>query len=805
MAGPLEVKRGTLSGTPVRPRPTVLTVLVVVAAATLSLPSVPVPSGAAGASPTTASRLAFVSDAHPLPPGIAARPLEPNHELRLTVTLRPSDPVGMDSFLAGLSDPASPEYRHFVTYPEFVARFAPTPSESLAIRGYFAAHGGHDFASTSDRFALSFAIAAGDAAGALSIDFSSAVAPSLLGFAADGTPHLPDGLARQVASISGLSSAPIVGNMRAPAVAMGRVGASPDAWVKDGVGAGEAWFLGSDYASAFHAASLFPPSSFHANATFPNRSAVATLLMSGYNASTDVDLPPYDPVVVDSYFSDTFPAAWPHPLVSGVPVNVSGVLPPSPAYFAGLNDTTDNSVENSLDLEMAGSMAPGATIVNFYFSGSLFASSRFSLSLPMIADAFSQTLAAALSHNYSPARLTGVSGSFGLPDTNNSLWNTELAIAQGMGVTVLAASGDQGNAPTPLTGRFQGQWPTWPGSAAFGTYGTVAVGGSTVTLDGVPTEIFSSNNTLNVTFDASVTAVVDQSAWYNSQGGFGNISGTEGGISTVFPEPPWQFVSAAQPSIVNATVLQGFRTLGRAEPDVAFPGDATIAYVARDPGGTYFEVLQGTSVAAPLLAGLLATWTGVSGHPFGFLDPELYRIASYYEANPMDPTSPFLDVSQGGNYLFSADAGWDATTGWGGLDAVRFLASDANASIRDYAYTGPTPGLPPPFAISPGTLDAYLLVAAGITIAVVVVLVLFYSSRRTRPSSPYPPGAGGGYDPASAGYPSAPAPPGPGPWPPPAPGALPSYVRPAPYTFLCPYCGGPRPAEPTKCPHCGRL
>ena len=772
--------------------------------AAVMVPSAPRPTGA-----QLLPETGFTTDLAVWPAGATVHPIGGFHDLHLTVTLRPSDPVGLDGLLASLSNPSSPGYRHFLTFDQFAHRYSPTPSTVDAVIAYFAGCGAHDFVTSADRLEVSFAIPIDGAARALGITFSSFGPSASAGYAALGTPTLPATIGPSVAAISGLGGAGARALSAAVAHLPGlqRIPASPDRWVTNGGGAGEPWFLGSDYSVAYHAAQLFPPSTAVVNATFPNRTAVATLLMSGYNASTDGDLPPFDPVVIDSYFNDTFPASWPHPNVSGVPVNASGVAPPAPGYFGGLNDTTANSYENALDLEMAGSMAPGATLVNFYFAGSLFASPRFSETLPMLADAFAQCLAAALAHNYSPARLAAVSGSFGLTDLNDTLWNTELEVAQAMGVTVIAASGDQGNAPNFASGRFQGPGPTWPGTAAFGTYGTIAVGGTSVQLDGVPTEVVPSNGTLNATFDASVTTVLGQTAWYDDLGGFGNISGTEGGASSVFAEPAWQIVSAAQPSIVNATVEQGAHALGRSEPDLAFPANTTIAYVARDAGGTYFEVLEGTSVAAPLFAGLIATWSAVSGHPFGFIDPELYRIASYYEAHPNDPTDPYLDVVQGGNYVFSAAPGWDATTGWGGIEAVRFLAADANASVRDYLYTGPTPGLPPGFAIAPGTTTEYLVLFAGVTVAALVVVAIFLGSRRggSPPATPYPLGAGSGFGYPQSGTPLPPPAPGPGPWPPPAPGSLPSYAPPAPWTFSCPYCGAPRPAEPTRCPNCGRL
>jgi len=750
----------------------------------------------------------FVTDERAIPVGVGTHPFPSDRTLHLTVTLRPSDPAGLGALLDRLADPSSGEYRQFLSYGDFTSRFSPAPSTGLALQTYLAAFGAHGFQLTPDRFALSFAIPAGGATRALGVSFVS-LGPGASAYTALGAPHLPAALARSVAAVSGLSGAagPRAATEILSASPPKALGPTPNAWVANTAVPGQQWFLGSDFASAYHVSSLFPPSAAVANATFPNRTAIATILMSGYNATNDTDLPPYDPVVVQAYYNDTFPTSWAQPNVSGVPVNVSGVTPPVPGYFHGVNDSTANSVENSLDLEMAGSMAPGATLVNFYFSGSLFSSPRYTESIGAIADGFADCLSAALAHNYSPARLAVVSGSFGLTDLNDTLWNSELELAAATGVTVVSASGDQGDAPSALSGRFQGQWPSWPASAAFDSYGTISVGGTTVLLDGSATQIVGSNDTLNASFDPTVTGIQSQSVWFDTLAGYGNISGSEGGISSVFPEPSWQFRSAAQPTIVNATLDQGFGSLGRAEPDVAFAANTTIAYVARDPGGIYYEVVEGTSIAAPLFAGLVATWSAVSGHRFGYLDPELYRIASYYQNAtaaplPAPSTDPFLEVTQGSNYVFAATPGWNAATGWGGLDAVLFLQADANATVRNYLYTGPTPGLPPPLAVTPGTFDEYLILIVGIAIAGVVVVVITYGARRPAPPPGYgyPPGTVGGQWSPETGY----SPPG-GPLPASSPGDLGRYPPGAPTTFLCPYCGAPRPAEPTRCPACGRL
>ena len=46
--------------------------------------------------------------------------------MQLDIVLALRDPAGLNSFLQGLYDPASPSYRHFLTVAEFTARFGPT-------------------------------------------------------------------------------------------------------------------------------------------------------------------------------------------------------------------------------------------------------------------------------------------------------------------------------------------------------------------------------------------------------------------------------------------------------------------------------------------------------------------------------------------------------------------------------------------------------------------------------------------------------------------------------------------------------
>ena len=115
----------------------------------------------------------------------------------------------------------------------------------------------------------------------------------------------------------------------------------------------------------------------------------------------------------------------------------------------------------------------------------------------------------------------------------------------------------------------------------------------------------------------------------------------------------------------------------RGVPDVA--GDASsgtggMALAFSAPGGGY-EVIGagGTSAAAPFWAGLIALADQEAGHPLGFVNPAIYRIARgplYHKA--------FHDITTGNNTVvlngvtitgYQAGPGWDPVTGWGTPDA----------------------------------------------------------------------------------------------------------------------------------------
>lgn len=174
------------------------------------------------------------------------------------------------------------------------------------------------------------------------------------------------------------------------------------------------------------------------------------------------------------------------------------------------------------------------------------------------------------------------------------------------------------------------------------------------------------NNGPPVTFDEFAWSDVD-----NPGSAFGTTDNsgwgaTGGGMSTIFPTPPYQ----AHAGITSFTDSAGnVVTGGRFIPDISGMVGYT-GYVIN--GGNYN--LAGTSAVAPLYAGLFATIKSAIGHPIGLLNPTLYQLGN---------SNAFRDIVVGNNdsvlaidspYFF-VGRGYDPTTGWGSIDGTKMMTA----------------------------------------------------------------------------------------------------------------------------------
>jgi subtilase family serine protease len=247
------------------------------------------------------------------------------------------------------------------------------------------------------------------------------------------------------------------------------------------------------------------------------------------------------------------------------------------------------------------------------------------------------------------------------------------------GVTVLAASGDQGSTDdicSPASGCADPndviccqstRAVDWPSSDPLVT----GVGGTQLTLNasGVRTAADQVWNDLSAT--VGVTGPVY--TWGSSGGG----------RSTVFSRPQFQNRVAG--------VVGG----SRGTPDIAMSAAVNGAvdfYDSTDPGVGGWGIVGGTSEASPLFSGVVALADQVAGHKLGDLNPALYSMAKHGARSGIVPISKGINsytfckaADIGSNSAcasstdlvnvpgFHANGSYNDATGWGTVNAAVFV------------------------------------------------------------------------------------------------------------------------------------
>jgi kumamolisin len=258
------------------------------------------------------------------------------------------------------------------------------------------------------------------------------------------------------------------------------------------------------------------------------------------------------------------------------------------------------SGEETIDTEIAGGMAPRSKL-------RVYASVK--LSSPALTDAL-QRVAGDMRAGIS---ITQVSISLAACETSVSATakTTEdnlFAVITSLGASVFVASGDQGS-----HGCAPGNTHNIP--MFFGTSPNVtAVGGTTLTL-------------------SSGGGVSSETAW----------SGSTGGISRFFAKPSYQL---------------GLSYAKRAVPDIAVDANLTTGAFTIFKG--QITSYGGTSIAAPMAAGLMARINGArmaaGKRPLGLLNSRIYTLIG---------SGVFRDITSGGNGGYNAATGYDLVTGIG--------------------------------------------------------------------------------------------------------------------------------------------
>jgi subtilase family serine protease len=298
--------------------------------------------------------------------------------------------------------------------------------------------------------------------------------------------------------------------------------------------------------------------------------------------------------------------------------------------------------ETTLDVEYAHSIAPGAKIV---LAETAVAETEGVTGFPEMMKAEQALINAGVGDV--------ISQSFGATENTfpgfsqgnyASLLNLRYAYKDALAhnVTVLGASGDAGATDYELNGTtlYPYRVNSWPSSDPLVT----SVGGSQLYL----------NNTSQ--------RLQPDSVWNDGYGAGG------GGVSAVFHRPLYQ---------IGTSSVVGNR---RGTPDIsmsaAVNGGCWVYWSFAGTGGAGWYIIGGTSEATPIFSGIVALADQVAGHRLGLINPALYALGAASQHGV--PNTGLVDITTGNNSFagvtgYPAAPGYDLASGWGTIDAAKFV------------------------------------------------------------------------------------------------------------------------------------
>jgi subtilase family serine protease len=614
------------------------------------------------AAPAHAAGRTTVADTQPAwaTPANLARPADTSDRMAFSVWLGWRDPGAVDATLAGLYDPASPAYGRWMTPAQFRTRFSPSPAQVDAVRTWLG-DAGFDIvdvprnrlfvtaSGTVDQVEQTFDVHEN----LYRIDGRTVRAP-------DADPAVPAGIAADVRAITGLDgsltlAAPQHRSPAPPPPAGTSVGPCSHYW-------GE-----------------------QASAAFPNPYAPGTplpWLICGYTPAqidsaygidrlrrTGLDGRGQTIAITGAFFSPTIRRdANSFSREFGLPRlghrNYREVTAPGTQRFPqDPAETQSWYIEQALDVEWAHAVAPAANIV---YVGAANDAGGLDQAVNEVVDNHLANV---------------VSNSWGLPEVYAPrgeilAMNAVFQQAAAEGIGVYFASGDDGDNRL-AAGRLSAGFPD---SSPWVT----SVGGTSLAISQAGGYEWEAGW-------GTTTTDWNGTKWApKAPGGF--MYGSGGGPSHVFAMPAYQ-AGAVPPA---DAMWKG--ALRRTEPDLAMDADpqtgVTFAQTYVEPNGGRKIIdswIGGTSLASPLVAGIMALADQRSGHPHGFINPALYRLRG--TAALHDVTGGHRDLAVLRNALqpngsivtrlrsldrdssLAAAPGWDPVTGLGSLDVPWFLAA----------------------------------------------------------------------------------------------------------------------------------
>jgi subtilase family serine protease len=585
-------------------------------------------------------------------------------KIEFDVGLRPRDEAGALALVAAVSDPSSSQYRHFLTPAQWERRFSPSPASVSAVSAWLRSNGISIEAVTADRMTVQASAPAATVERAFGTHLGEYASRGRKLRLASGPLSVPSTIGPLISGVAGIDETLARADWRTDATRVGRVRRAPSA-------AGE-----SEHAAP---AAIPPPPGFRN----------APPCSSYWEEKHDKTDPTY---------GGGYPRPLPYALCGYVPAQLQSAYGLSPAIGAGDNghgvtvaivdafasptlladaqeytarhqaeaplqagqftellsksfndeelcEANEWSVEQGLDVEAVHAMAPGAKIL---YAGAKNCERGLDRSVQQIVDGH---LAQVISDSWG---MDG--GDLTEPPSARREFDNVLAMAAATGIGVQFSSGDEGDEFT-LFGVNVGGYPeTSPyATSVGGTSLEISKRGARVGEPG-----WSTSKSTLCTAVVEEHELAEEEAFEEEGEGplctkplFGSwlppapgawLYGSGGATSYVYPEPSYQ--QGVVPLALAKRNRQFTGIANRVEPDISMDADPTTGMLfgltQEFPEGVQYGEYRigGTSLASPLLAGVMADADQAAGGALGFMNPLIYELARRSKAG----SQVFYDV-----------------------------------------------------------------------------------------------------------------------------------------------------------------
>ncbi len=587
----------------------------------------------------------------------------------------PAQQASLEELLAAQQDPASSNYRRWLTPQEFGEQFGPATRDVDTVAAWLRAHGFRVNAVAQGRSFIEFSGTAAQVAEAFHTQINRYLADGKPYWANATNPYIPAALAPVVRGIASLHNFPrraMHGTVAQTSFARTRTNPNAAATAEFNLSNGTYALGPYDFAAIYNVLPLW------------NAGTTGTGQTIAIVARSNIDLGDV------SDFQNLFglPPKPPQIIVNGT----------DPGIVSGDVD------ESELDVQWSSAVAQGAAI-QLVVSASTNSADGIDLSSIYIVD---NNLAPVVSLSY---------GNCEQDQQGSQLYNLLWQQAAAQGMSVFVSAGDSGSAdcddPSSANAT-QGFAVNGLGSTPY----NVAVGGTLFNENGSDSTYW---NTTSGAHRASAIGYIPEVVW-NESAKSGLWAGG-GGVSTVYGRPAWQTGNGVPATDPNSSGRH------RLLPDVSLSAashDPYIVCLNRSCSGGSVYLIYGTSASVQAFAGLMAIVNQSQGWMQGNPNFHLYPLSNtagvYHDitsgtnAVPCAGGSPNCSSTANGvpgvMNGYSAGPGYDLATGWGSVDANALVTNWPNVN---FAATTTTASLTSPATFQHGSSLSYKFTVAPIS------------------------------------------------------------------------------------------